>query len=59
MQMKRIFNTLDDYYKEILVLRYCKNKSCIEIINTLNISENKFHKYKKKRVTNIYNLMCT
>ena len=57
MQMNRIFNVLDDYYKEILVLRYYKNKSCIEVCNILNISENKFHKDKKKVFTNIYNLM--
>lgn len=56
-QMKNIFNILNEEYKEMLILRYLKNKSEIEITNKLNVSIQHYHRKRKKILKDIYNLM--
>lgn len=56
-QMKNIFNILNDEYKQMLIFRYSKNKSEIEISNKLNISIQHYHRERKRILKDIHNLM--
>ena len=56
-QMKNIFNILREESKKLLILKYQKNKSEIEISNELNISISQYHRNKMKILKDIYNLM--
>lgn len=57
IQMRNIFNILSEEYKEMLILRYLKNKTETEIANKLNISISHYHNKKRKILKDIYNLM--
>lgn len=56
-QMKNIFNTLKNEYKEMLNLRYFYQKTEIEISDRLNISVSQYHRNKTKILKDIHNLM--
>lgn len=57
LKIKMILNLMDSSYRELLELKYKKNKSEVDICNTLYISIAQYYRRKKKALETIYNIM--